>query len=211
MITNSNKAHWAFRLSLIAVLALLAPACRQDMHDQPRLEPLEASDFFADGMASRFPIEGTIARGQLRDDPALYEGIDTAGNPLTALPMPVDVPLLQRGQQRFDIFCSPCHGRLGDGAGMVAQRGYKVPPSLHKDPLLSQPVGYYFDVMTNGFGVMASYASQISVEDRWAIAAYIRALQLSQNAPIDSLPAEHRKALTQPAAPSGEPNAATGH
>ena len=187
-------ARWA----LIAALTVSAPACRQDMHDQPRIEPLEASTFFANGMASRLPIEGTIARGNLREDIALYEGKDGAGNLLTTLPMPIDRPLLERGQQRFDIFCSPCHGRLGDGKGMVVQRGYKSPPSFHNDPLLSQPVGYYYDVMSNGFGVMASYASQISVEDRWAIAAYIRALQLSQNATEADLDAKDREYLANP-------------
>ena len=198
MITNRKPASWFPRLALIGIVALTAPACRQDMHDQPRLEPLEASTFFANGMASRLPIEGTIARGQLREDKALYEGIDAAGAPLTTLPMPLDEPLLRRGHQRYDIFCAPCHGRLGDGSGMVAQRGYKAPPSFHADPLLSQPVGYYYDVMTNGFGVMASYASQVPVEDRWAIAAYIRALQLSQNAPLDALETEDRNALLPP-------------
>ncbi|MBZ0112847.1 MAG: cytochrome c [Thermoanaerobaculia bacterium] len=174
------------------------------MHDQPRYEPLELSAFFANGMASRPPIEGTIARGQLREDNALYLGKDANDAFLTALPMPVDRPLLERGQQRFDIFCSPCHGRLGDGQGMVVQRGFKKPPSYHTDPLLSQPVGYYYDVMTNGFGVMSSYASQISVEDRWAIAAYIRALQLSQAAPSAGFDSADRQAL-----PSGatEPTA----
>jgi mono/diheme cytochrome c family protein len=182
------------------MLLVTATACRQDMHDQPRYEPLEASTFFADGMASRAPIQGTIARGQLREDSALYEGKDAKGALLTALPMPIDRPLLERGQQRFDIFCSPCHGRQGDGRGMVAQRGFKTPPSFHTDPLLSQPVGYYYDVMTNGFGVMSSYASQISVEDRWAIAAYIRALQLSQATPSADLDAADRQKLSGGAA-----------
>lgn len=175
------------------------------MHDQPRLEPLEASTFFADGMASRPPVEGAIARGQLREDVALFEGKDANGNLLTVLPLEADRPLLERGQQRYDIFCSPCHGRLGDGQGMVAQRGYKVPPSFHTDPLKSQPVGYYYDVMTNGFGVMSSYASQISVEDRWAIAAYIRALQLSQGIEASALTAADRQALTNPGAATTAP------
>ncbi|HVS01189.1 MAG TPA: cytochrome c [Thermoanaerobaculia bacterium] len=179
------------------ILALLAPlaACRQDMHDQPRYEPLEASAFFADGMASRQPVAGTVPRGFLREDVRLTTGRDEAGDFVATLPMPLSRPLLERGRERYDVFCSPCHGRLGDGQGMVTRRGFKQPPSLHQERLRQQPAGYFVDVMAVGFGVMPSYASQISPEDRWAIAAYVQVLQLSQNTAAGELSEVDREAL----------------
>ena len=149
---------------------------------------------FANGQASRLPIEGTIARGGLRFDDHLYRG-KSGEDFASTLPMPVTVDLLERGQERFDVFCSPCHDRTGNGNGMIVQRGLKRPPSLHEERLRTIPVGHFYDVITNGFGVMYSYASRIPVEDRWAIAGYIRALQLSQNAEYSKLPAEDRKQL----------------
>ncbi len=174
---------------------LLALGCRQDMHDQPKYEPLEASAFFADGMASRHLPEGTVARGHLAADTVFHTGKDAAGAAVAELPMPATKQLLQRGHQRYDIFCSPCHGRLGDGQGMVARRGFKQPPSFHEDRLRDSPVGYYVDVMTHGFGVMPSYAVAIPPEDRWAIAAYLRALQLSQRAHLADLTPADRAAV----------------
>jgi hypothetical protein len=168
--------------------------CRQDMHDQPKYQPLEASDFFADGRASRPLPPGTVARGQLNDDEHLYSG--KSGKKFAdALPFAVSPALLARGQERFNIFCSPCHGRLGDGDGMVVRRGFRHPPSFHIDRLRQAPVGYYFDVITNGFGSMQDYSAQIPVKDRWAVIAYVRALQLSQHATLGDCPEAERKQL----------------
>lgn len=170
------------------------------MHDQPKIEPFEANAFFADGVGSRIPPAGTIARGWLREDTVLWEGKDAAGELVDTLPMELSQELLQRGQQRFEIYCSVCHGSTGDGLGMIVRRGFKQPPPLYEQRLQEMPVGYFFDVMTNGFGLMSSYAKQVPVKDRWAIAAYIRALQLSQNAALAELPSpiqdEFHAALT---------------
>ena len=203
---------------LAACLALALLGCRQDMHDQPKLEPLEASTFFGDGMASRLPPAGTVARGQLREDALFFTGLGPGGTPSAELPMPADRTVLRRGQERFDVFCSPCHGRAGDGAGMVARRGFKTPPSFHDQRLRDATVGYYFDVMTRGFGVMPSYATAVPPADRWAIAAYIRALQLSQRAHLAELPPADQQALRAvpmtapgaPAPPAGVPAAPAG-
>jgi mono/diheme cytochrome c family protein len=180
------------------------------MHDQPRYEPMEASTFFADGMSSRLPPAGTVARGYLNDDTLFATGAGPDGAPSADLPMPADRTLLRRGQERFDVFCSPCHGRLGDGAGMAARRGFKTPPSFHDQRLRDAPVGYYFDVMTRGFGVMPSYAAVVPAHDRWAIAAYVRALQLSQRAHLAELPATDQQALRAlpPTAAPGMPGSA---
>ena len=169
---------------------------RQAMYDQEKYEVHEASNFFADGLSARQPVEGTVARGDLRFDQHLYTG--KTGDELAAtLPASVrlDIGLLKRGQQRFEIFCAPCHDRTGGGNGMIVQRGFKQPPSMHLDRLRNVPVGHFYDVITNGFGNMASYASRIPVKDRWAIAAYIRALQFSQNAAYDALSAEDKNKL----------------
>jgi mono/diheme cytochrome c family protein len=177
------------------LVALVASGCRQDMHDQPRVKPLGANDFFADGQGARPLPEGTVARGDLREDKAFWTGYTPEGDLLAAPPMPVTRELLVRGRERFDIFCAPCHGATGDGRGMVVRRGYKQPSSYHVDRLRLAPLGYYFDVMTNGFATMPSYAAQIPPEDRWAIAAYLRALQLSQGARLVELPAADRRAV----------------
>jgi cytochrome c553 len=187
------------------VLALAAGGCRQDMHDQPRYKPLAASDFFANGSSARPLPAHTVARGQLRADALFYTGITPEGDPTPVLPMPVTRALLERGHQRFDIFCSPCHGRTGEGNGMVVRRGFKQPSSYHVDRLRQAPAGYFFDIMTNGFGVMPSYAAQVPPEDRWAIVAYIRALQLSQDFDAARLDPAERARLDAPAtAPAGE-------
>ncbi len=182
-------------LALVALFALVG--CRQDMHDQPRLEPYEVSDFFADGVGARLPVEGTVARGWLREDDHLYRGIGDDGSFATEAPMAVDRALLERGRERYDIFCSPCHGRVGDGRGMIVQRGFKQPNSFHDERLRSMPIGYFFDVQTNGFGEMSSYSAQVPVADRWAIAAYVHALQLSQNVAAVDLSAADREALEE--------------
>ena len=177
------------------VVASALGGCRQDMHDQPVIEPFEASDFFADGRGNRMPVEGTVARGLLRDDEAYYTGL-SGDQFLGELPVANSRELLERGHERFDIFCSPCHGRVGDGRGMIVRRGFKQPASFHEARLRDQPVGYYFDVMSRGFGEMSSYASMINPEDRWAITAYIRALQLSQNVVLANLDNEDRALVT---------------
>ena len=166
----------------LGALAILV-GCRNDMHDQPRFKPLAKSDFFADLRSSRAPVEGTVARGDLREDSYFYTG-KIGANPGDYMPaeVPVNEETLERGRERFNIYCAPCHSRSGDGNGMLPQRGYRRPPTYHQDRLRKAPLGYFFDVMTNGFGAMPDYAMQITPEDRWKIVAYIRALQLSQNA-----------------------------
>ena len=184
-------------LSVVAV-ALAVAGCRQDMHDAPRYEPLEATTFFANGQASRMLVANTVARGLLREDTHLNEG-KVNGQLATTFPMPVTADVMARGRERFNVFCSPCHGKTGSGNGMVVQRGFRAPPSYHEDRLRNAPVGYFFDVMTNGFGAMQDYSSQVPVADRWAIAAYIRALQLSQRATVADVPASRRADLDRPA------------
>jgi mono/diheme cytochrome c family protein len=188
-------------MGLLAVLALAA--CRQDMHDQPRFKPLARSDFYSDLRSARPPVEGTVARGQLHEDSYFYTG--KMGNaPGDYMPFAVNEEVLARGQERFNIYCSPCHSELGDGNGVIVQRGYRAPPSYHTERLRKAPLGYFFDVMTNGFGAMPDYASQISAQDRWNIVAYIRALQLSQNATAADLPAGQKVPSPAPAF-RGEP------
>jgi mono/diheme cytochrome c family protein len=183
-------------LASFAVLLVLL-GCRQDMHDQPRFKPLAESDFYPDLRSARPPVEGTVARGQLHEDEYFYTG-KIGNNPGDYMPFPVSAELLERGQERFNIFCAPCHSRLGDGNGVVAGRGFpRKPPSYHIDRLRKAPLGYLFDVMTNGFGAMPDYASQIPARDRWAIVAYVRALQLSQDATAADVP-QGQKIPSQP-------------
>ncbi len=178
------------RKFLPAVLSLIfiTTACRIDMHIQPYYRPLAKSDFFADGRSARNPVDGTVARGDLREDSYLYTG-KIGGNPGEYMPFPVTADVLARGHERFNVYCTPCHGRVGDGNGFIPSRGLKRPPSYHIERLRKAPVGYFFDVMTNGFGVMPDYSVQIAPRDRWAVVAYIRALQLSQNATSVDVPA----------------------
>ncbi|MFI5280761.1 MAG: c-type cytochrome, partial [Gemmatimonadales bacterium] len=181
--------------ALIACVLLLAmTGCRQDMHDQPKYQPFERNAFFADQRASRALVPGVVARGHLDEDQAFFTG-KADGAPVSTNPLPLTRDVLLRGQERFDIYCSPCHDRVGGGEGMIVQRGYKQPPSLHSDRLRSVPDGYLFQVMTKGFGGMPSYAPQVSARDRWAIAAYIRALQYSQHATLTDVPESERAAL----------------
>jgi mono/diheme cytochrome c family protein len=175
-------------------------ACRQDMHDNPRSEPLEESRVFADRSASRMLVEGTVARGHLNDDDFLNTGM-VGGMPATEFPFAITRKELDRGQNRYNVYCAPCHSQVGDGRGMVVQRGYRQPPSFHIDRLRDVPPGYVFDVITNGFGVMPDYKMQIKAEDRWAIAAYVKALQLSQHATEADVPEAERGKLSAPAAP----------
>jgi cytochrome c553 len=171
-----RKRVWA-----AVAAAVCTAACRQDMHNQPRYKPFAATSFFGDGRSERPTIEDTVARGQLHLDQARYTGKEN-GKDIAYFPIQITRADIARGQERFNIFCSPCHGRLGDGHGMIVARGLRQPPSYYDPRLVNAPVGHFFDVMTNGYGAMYSYASRVPVDDRWRIASYIRALQLSQNA-----------------------------
>ena len=189
-----SKRRHALRLAALFCTVGMSAACRQDMHDQPKYIPLRQSTFFADQRSARPLLAGTIARGQLHDDPLLYTGkINNAD--ATVFPFSIDDKVMARGQERFNIYCSPCHGRTGQGDGMIVRRGYRKPPTYHQDRLRDAPIGHFFDVMTNGFGAMPDYAAQVTVRDRWAIAAYIRALQLSEHATVNDVPPAERTNL----------------
>ena len=192
MTARTVLARAAAAAALIAGLA----GCdvRQAMYNQPRLEPYQASEFFADGRASRDPVEGTVAVGHLHEDAHLYTGL-VDGQPATSCPFAVTQAVMERGQERYNIYCAPCHDRAGTGHGMVVQRGFKAPPSFHDERLRASPPGYFFGVITKGFGVMSDHAMQLAAEDRWAVAAYIRALQLSRNGRIEDVPPADRAAL----------------
>ena len=176
---------------ILSALVLLT-GCRQDMQDQPKYIPLRPSEFFSDGRSERPLVEGTVARGHLNDDTAYYTGKGADGKPLDTFPFAMTKEVILRGQDRFNVYCTPCHDRLGTGDGMVVRRGYRKPPSYHIDRLRQAPNGYFYDVITNGFGAMPDYSAQILPADRWAIVAYVRALQLSQNASVNDIPAAER-------------------
>jgi mono/diheme cytochrome c family protein len=188
---NTEKVR---ALPILLLVVVVVAGCRQDMHDAPRYEAFEASESFADKRASRVPPPGTVPRGWLREDEALYTG-KVNGQLVETFPFAIARADLERGQQRFNIYCTPCHGRLGDGNGMVVQRGLRQAASFHQDRLRQEKPGYFFDVITNGFGAMPDYAAQIPVQDRWLIAAYVKALQLSQHASVDDVPADRRAEL----------------
>ena len=187
----------------VCVLATLTAAgCRQDMHDQPKYRPLRASAFFDNTSSARPLVEGTIARGTLQTDAAFFTGKNGAML-VTELPFPVTQAVLDRGQERFNIYCTPCHDATGSGNGLVVQRGYPKPQTYHSDRLRQIEAGYFFDVMTNGFGRMPDYRAQITPRDRWNIVAYIRALQLSQHAGTSDVPGGDPTKLAKPAAATG--------
>lgn len=215
----------------LALCLTAAVGCRQDMHDQPKYEALEASSFYPDGASARPLVANTVARGFLHADTGYFTGADAAGTMVDGFPMdelrahwPGEVAdlsdqeftrvVLKRGEQKFNVFCSPCHGQVGAGNGMIVQRGFKQPTSYHDERLRNSPVGYFVNVMTAGFGQMSSYASQVTPEERWAIAAYIRTLQLSQAARTAELDPEDLQRLEEPpatnAAGHGEHEAPTG-
>jgi hypothetical protein len=189
-----SRARRLLSLAGLVSAAGVMGGCRQDMHNQPRYKPLAASEFFADGRSARPVVEGTVARGHLHIDQARYTGKEN-GEDVTEFPFPITKADLVRGQERFNIYCSPCHSRIGDGNGMVVRRGFRQAASYHSEKLIKAPVGHFFDVMTNGFGAMPRYASRVEPDDRWRIAAYIRVLQLSENATIDDVPPDQRPAL----------------
>lgn len=184
------RAH----LSIALALSLGLVGCRQDMHDQAKLQGNEVSTFFADGRANRPSVEGTVARGRLFADEHFYRGT-VDGAPAEEFPFEITRGVLDRGAERYRIYCTPCHAAAGDGEGMIVQRGMKHPPSFHIQRLREAPPGYFFDVMTRGFGAMYDVSDRVSPRDRWSIAAYVRALQLSQSATLDDVPAEQRAEL----------------
>jgi mono/diheme cytochrome c family protein len=178
----------------VGVCGVLLAGCRQDMHDQPKFIPLRGSDFYSDQRSARPIVDGAVPRGLLRADELLETG-KVNGQDATEFPFAVTAQVLARGRERYDIFCAPCHDRTGQGNGMIVRRGYRQPPSFHVDRLRQSPVGHYFDVVTNGFGAMPDYREQLPVGDRWAVIAYIRALQLSAHATLNEVPPEQRNAL----------------
>jgi len=178
----------------VALYAVVLAGCRQDMHLQPKYVPEDPSAFFADGRSERQPVTGTVARGHLRTDELLYTG-RANGVVADLFPFPITAVDLNRGRERYNIYCSPCHDYTGSGNGMIVQRGFPSPPSFHIDRLRQASAGHFFDVMTNGFGLMYSYASRVSPEDRWRIAAYIRALQLSQHGQTGDVPEPQGRTL----------------
>jgi len=185
-------------VALVALLlTLLLAGCRQDMHDQAKYEPLEASALFADGASSRVPPAYTVARGAPDPTDPAVSGLLADGEWIDELPVALDAALLERGRERFDIYCSPCHDRLGSGRGMIVLRGFYQPPTYHQDRLREAPVGYLFEVITNGYGLMSGYGSQVKPRDRWAIAAWIRVLQRSQFTPQTMLTAVDRERVAE--------------
>lgn len=190
--------------------AALAAGCRQDMHDAPRYDPLEESAIWRNHQSALPIVQGTVARGHLNDDTVLYEGKQD-GQPATAFPFAITKADLDRGQERFNVYCSPCHDRTGTGNGMVVQRGYRQAASFHIDRLRDAPAGYLFDVISNGFGVMPDYRAQITADDRWRIIAYVRALQLSRHATTADVPASELSNLDKPAETAGKAEGEAAH
>lgn len=199
---NKPRVAQAFLLFTAGAMLLALTGCRNDMHDQPRYKPLGASEFFPDHRSARPQVAGTVPRGYLRIDEARYTG-KIGGEDIDQFPFPINKADIVRGEDRFNVYCTPCHGRLGDGNGMVVLRGFRQPPSYFSDKLMRAPVGHFFDVMTNGFGAMPSYASRVTPDDRWRVIAYIRALQLSESAKISDVPADQRQNLPVEPAPRG--------
>jgi mono/diheme cytochrome c family protein len=191
-------------------LAALTTGCRQDMHDQPKFIPQRGTDFYADGRSARPQVENTVARGQLHADTYFYTGLQN-GKEGDGMPFPVTMDVLERGQERYNIYCTPCHSRVGNGVGMIVQRGYSKAGDFHTARLQAAPLGHFFNVISNGYGSMPDYAAQIQPQDRWAVIAYIRALQLSQNAkPADAAPGAQIDALTDIAEREGLPASFAG-
>jgi mono/diheme cytochrome c family protein len=194
-VFRTRAGPMAHTVAAALLLAVVLAGCRLDMHIQPKYVPEEPTGFFADGRSERPVVPGTIARGHLQLDELLYTGKEN-GVPSNRFPFPITRADLERGRERFNIYCTPCHDYTGNGDGMIVQRGLSHPPSYNVDRLRNEPVGHFVDVMTNGFGAMYSYASRVSPADRWRIAAYIRALQLSQHASIQDVPPDERAKLS---------------
>jgi len=183
----------------LGAIALLLSGCRLDMHVQPKYLPYEPTDFFGDGRSERQPVPGTVARGHLRLDELMFTGREN-GVVVDKFPFPITKADLDRGRERYNVYCTPCHDYTGSGRGMIVQRGFPQPPSYHIQRLRDAPAGHFYEVITNGFGAMYSYAARVEPADRWRIAAYIRVLQLSRNAKMDDVPESQRQALTQQSA-----------
>jgi hypothetical protein len=186
MHSSNSFVRWTLAAAAAAVLVPLA-GCRQDMQNQPKMIPQRGTRFFADGRSVRPQVLGTVARGHLDGDTYFYTGL-VDNKEQDAMPFPVTMTVLRRGQERFDIYCTPCHSRVGNGRGMIVERGYKPAGDYHDPVIRSKPLSHYFRVMTDGYGAMPDYAAQVTPQDRWAIAAYIRALQLSQDATLTDIP-----------------------
>ncbi|TCK71757.1 c-type cytochrome [Acidipila rosea] len=184
---RSEAARHGVALAALAAISLLA-GCRQDMHNQPKFIPQRGTTFFADGRSVRPQVTETVARGQLDEDQYFYTGLKD-GKEQNLMPFPVTMQVMERGQERFNIYCTPCHSRVGNGDGMIVQRGYKPAGNYHGARLMAKPLSHFFYVMTNGYGAMPDYSAQLTPADRWAVAAYIRALQLSQAATTKDVPA----------------------
>ncbi len=197
----------ARQISLVGSLSAIAflAGCRQDMHNQPKFIPQRGTTFYADGRSVRPQVENTVARGQLHADTYLYTGM-IGGKEGDMMPFPVTDRVMERGQERYNLYCTPCHSRVGNGKGMIVQRGYKQAADYHDAKRMAQPIGHYFNVMSHGYGAMPDYAAQLTVPDRWAVAAYIRALQLSQAAKLSDVPAgQHVEKLSDIAVDEGLP------
>lgn len=197
----------ARQISMVASLGAIAllAGCRQDMHNQPKFIPQRGTTFYADGRSVRPQVENTVARGQLHQDAYFYTGV-IDGKEGDMMPFPVTMQVMERGQERYNIYCAPCHSRVGNGQGMIVERGYKEAANYHDAKRLAQPIGHYFNVMSHGYGAMPDYAAQLTVQDRWAVAAYIRALQLSQAAKMSDVPAgQHVEQLSDVATGEGLP------
>lgn len=188
MAMHPSNSIYRWTLASVALgLLIFTAGCRQDMQDQPKMIPQRGTRFFANGRSVRPQVPGTVSRGEQNEDDYFHTGIiDHVAQ--DKMPFPVTMTVLLRGQERFNIYCTPCHSRVGNGRGMIVERGYKPAGDLLEARIRQEPLGHYFDVMTNGYGAMPDYAAQISTQDRWAIAAYIRALQLSQDATLQDVP-----------------------
>jgi len=186
---RNARAYMRQGIGLCAMAAIVLMAgCRQDMHNQPKFVPQRGTDFFLDGRSARSQVIHTVARGQVDIGDFFHTGLQD-GKEVDALPFPATLAVLERGQEQFNTYCTPCHSRVGNGAGMIVERGYKPAGNFHDAKRLAEPLSHYFYVITNGYGAMPDYAAQVETADRWAIAAYIRALQLSQNAKQSDVPA----------------------
>ncbi|MGE3705375.1 MAG: cytochrome c [Vicinamibacterales bacterium] len=199
MSTSCHRLGRLFAVFALAALGGLSAGCRQDMHDQPRYTALQASSFFPDNSSARPLPAGTVARGHLREDALLYTG-KAADEPVDQLPFPLTPAVMARGREMYEAHCSHCHGLTGAGDGMVVQRGFTRPPALYDEKVRNAPLGHFFDVITNGFGAMPDHAAQIKVRDRWAIAAYLRALQASASGTVNDVPEAERPGLDGPPA-----------
>jgi mono/diheme cytochrome c family protein len=207
---KSRLLERACLLGLAAAFLAVGGGCKQKMSYQPRYDPLERSDSFFDKTSARPAVAGTVARGYLRENVQVFLGRTEDGAYVTEFPFPITEQVMKRGRERYDIYCTMCHGFAGYGNGMIVQRGFSPPPSFHTDETRIKPVGYYFSVITNGYGAMPSHAHQIPVSDRWAIVAYVRALQASQNVRPEDLSAEEREKVMKSAATAADMKSASG-